>query len=224
VLRLATKYIATDLRKRAVDLLVTVYPSTLSAWDQRSNLRSIPPFKAECASYFLLAIEADFSLILPAVLYDMSQHPTAEVVPILRRVAESRWDIVSKYLIGIETLRSAETKHLLAFSDTKIPTHGYCGNCSNSIAARTIASIRDCPATVTDYLRKCSSDSTITELVSTLGVCASCISKVQLSIQTGREKLWNELPKLFELADWDVLRAEEQLFSESRSALEESEK
>ncbi|OBZ73810.1 hypothetical protein A0H81_06190 [Grifola frondosa] len=202
VLRLSTKYDASHLRKRAINLLTSAYPSTLLAWDDRLSNRLIPPFENEHATYMALALETRVRIILPAVYFAWSRQPLLDA---LRDLVDI--EIAATILIGRERLQRAEISHILAFLQYNYP-RPLCQNvvADNQILARTTAAALAMTTEHEPYHQWCSSHPS--EVGESLGLCANCCLLVESTIQKGRSIVWEKLPGFFDLPDWETLLAE----------------
>jgi len=217
ILTLSNKYIAPELRKRAFNLISTVYPSTLAEWDEKSTLRLVHPFKSEYLSYLSLAVQTDIPVLLPAIFFDMSKRSSDDVIPALGDIAGlGSWGIVSDYLLGIEKLRNLEVKYLLQFLDLETLALG-CGGCEGRLKSVANVAIRKSAATITGMVQKCTIKSSVTDYVQSLQLCKTCVPKVETAIHRGRERIWEELPGIFRMSEWEVLRAEQLSFLEDSS-------
>ncbi|KAF8882749.1 hypothetical protein CPB84DRAFT_1851129 [Gymnopilus junonius] len=75
ILRLSLKYDVKYLRQRALNHLLTTFPTTLEAWRVRDKERTIPPVDNTPFAAFRLAREFDLVWLLPAIIYCISSHP-----------------------------------------------------------------------------------------------------------------------------------------------------
>ncbi|PCH44594.1 hypothetical protein WOLCODRAFT_77087 [Wolfiporia cocos MD-104 SS10] len=211
VVHLSTKYEAAGLRQRAIDLLATAYPSTPAAWENRSAQRLVPPFEGEHAAYIALATENDIRVILPTVYYSASRQPLAEVMAELRKVSLApNWEIFADFVVGREQLFRAELKHILAFLDVGF-TRPQCQN--TSVCTNVLGNARNhILQKITDaepFHQWCNANSC--EVGRTLGLCNICCTTIENSIKEGRKKVWEQLPRMFGLGDWETLRARDGL-------------
>jgi len=195
VLRLSTNYHAPALRQRAIDLMTTVYPSSLNGWTERSYRRLIPtPFEGEHVAYIALAIETDIKVILPAVYFAATRAPLAEVVSEMRKMAVAhsvQWDVCTDFLVGRERLQQAEIAHILGFLEDTFARPG-CQNTNDNSILLTAA--RNAVRRVVDqepYHQWCSENPLAVGYE--LGLCAVCCKTVTNSIKEGRRKVWGQL-------------------------------
>jgi len=49
------------------------------------------------------------------------------------------------------------------------------------------------------------------EVGNSLGLCVPCRETVRVSIEEGRKKVWDQLPSFFGLAEWETLKARDEL-------------
>lgn len=212
VLRLSTKYHTPVLRQRAIDLLVTVYPSSAEAWQLRSLHRLVPPFEDEHLAYIELAVETDVRVILPAIYYAATREPLSGVVSTLARlrVAPSeQWNVTSNFLLGRDRLAQAEMKYILAFLDKRFPRP----NCQGGNDSTTLVNLAHTTFRKVfesePYHHWCSARPA--EVGPSLPVCKRCSAAIRNSIELGRQKIWENLPGFFGLPDWETLRARDGL-------------
>jgi len=213
VLRLGTKYDAAALRQRAIDVLSTAYPGSLEAWGQRASKRLVPPFEDELAAYIELAIETDIRAILPALYYAASKVPLPDVLSMLHNLAVApsvQWDACRAFIIGREKLLLAEQASALAFLQPDFSRPG-CQNgsaCVNQLNTATKRVLLK-PGDAEPFYQWCLKDPA--EAGKALALCNTCQGTVSTSIESGKYKVWEQLPVFFGLPDWDTLRARDGL-------------
>ncbi|KDQ49704.1 hypothetical protein JAAARDRAFT_143080 [Jaapia argillacea MUCL 33604] len=219
VARLSTKYETPYLRRRTIDHLLSVYPSSPMAWDSRSDSRLIPPFEGELAAYLMLAFECDIKVILPALYYSACKGPLADTLAALNSVNRStNMDVCTPFLLGRDRLRHAETQSTLAFLIWGFP-------------------FRDCPhrCDVKEGLLRARSEALARSTVGASGeeetyvewcithpswvgehhnFCATCCEIIKDTIEEGRRNAWEKLPELFGLSDWETSKREAVMFDD----------
>lgn len=208
VLRLSTKYIAPVLRRRAISLLTTAYPSTLDGWKHRATNRLVQAIENEFAVLVVLAEETDVRVLLPAVYYLAAKQPLAEVLAQIHALPVdeiSRQPICTTFLLGREALQCEEVKGILRFMQ---PTFSR-PNCktSNDVSILTAraAVVLDGLADAEPFQDLCLRDPG--SVGTTIGVCASCTDTIKAHIEGAFAELWERLSGLFGLPSWDVLKA-----------------
>ncbi|KAL6309352.1 hypothetical protein BKA93DRAFT_723844 [Sparassis latifolia] len=212
VLRLSTKYHAPALRHRAISFLSTAYPSTLAAWDKRSIQRLIPPFEDEFCAYVALATETDVRAILPGLYYAAARKPLGQIIPLLRTLAIApavQWDVCSDFVLGRERLFQVEIKHILTFLNVEFKhpgcQHSSCATILNNTARLALRKATEAEA----YHQWCSANAS--EVGRSLALCQPCSTTVENSIKDARNVVWEQLPGLFGLPDWETLKARDEL-------------
>ncbi|KAI0792244.1 hypothetical protein C8Q75DRAFT_805270 [Abortiporus biennis] len=215
VLRLSTKYQASQLRRRAIVALSTAYPSTLSAWDARAQHRLIPPFEGEVKAIIALAIESDVRVILPAVYYAASKRSLSEMIIELLSINVDlgiRDDMIAKWIVGCEKLRHAELYNVLEFLDISFPRPGCqnINNCNILLQRQAAYSIRNVAGSEPlPYQLHCYNNANT--VGTSLNLCLPCRETVNKSIQDAREKIWKQLPSFFGFSDWETLIARDEI-------------
>lgn len=210
VLRLSTKYFAPALRRQAVELLTTAYPPDFSAWERRGVDRLVPPVDNEFSAVVLLAEQADIRAFLPSIFYATSKRPLAEILPQLQSLPlneVTRHDISSKFLLGRERLQQEEIKEVLAFLQPTFVRQ----SCQNNDDAMTLLNAaRTALVRLGDaepYYDFCINNPA--GVGPSLGLCDDCTTIVKQHIEEAARKLWDKLPSIFGLPDWEILTAEE---------------
>ncbi|KAH9951133.1 hypothetical protein B0H21DRAFT_719718 [Amylocystis lapponica] len=215
VLRLSTKYHAVELRQRAIDLLVTAYPSTFAAWDQRASNRLVLPFEGEFSACVTAALDGDIRVILPAVYYAASRQPLSELLSELRILSitlssNAHWDVFSDFLLGREWLERAELKEILDFLSPHFSRpHCRDGGRDNDLLKDTAKRVARKVDVVDSYHQWCSAHPG--EVGKSIGLCDRCCEMIGESIQRGRLTVWEQLPTFFGLADWETLKVRDVL-------------
>ena len=126
----------------------------------------------------------------------------------------TRQDIVTKFVVGRETLKAAEVKHILQFLDRDFPRPGCsAGTCERKLTAQYHSSYAKIMDPVDCYQRWCDENPTL--VGNALDLCAVCHRSVEESIKKGRERIWETLPEMFGLPGWDTLVAENDVGEDS---------
>ncbi|KDQ49709.1 hypothetical protein JAAARDRAFT_42644 [Jaapia argillacea MUCL 33604] len=215
VARLSTKYESPHLLQRAIDHLVSTFPSSSAAWNFRKDSRLIPPIPDEFATYLRLALECNIQIILPALYFYACQLPVAETMRALHSVQQStETDLSTNFVVGRDRLREAETTHTLAFLIWGFRFPGCSQNCNTSqgLAKARSEALKRSTGTET-YVQWCITHAG--EVGAHHGFCKTCCKTIEEGIQGGREKVWEKLPEFFGLSDWETLRKEALVFDES---------
>lgn len=202
VLRLSTKYDVDYLRQRSIRHLETLYPLTLSAFDNRQDTRTAP-WKDNTAFFVAtLAREMDLLWILPSALYCVCSCPVEDIVEgfewngsHMRMTKADR----GACLRALLPLANSEHREILAFLTL---THGL--ECESL----------ECHRSKLDVLYNLNATRSIINPLDAFyegwysyskAVCPSCLRNSQAMYNTAREALWDTLPAMFDLPRWEKL-------------------
>ncbi|KAH8120236.1 hypothetical protein DFH11DRAFT_43573 [Phellopilus nigrolimitatus] len=114
LLRIATKYMAGNLRKVAIDIIASVHPEESHSWTwgNESPSRQLAPFEDEAFAYFRLALEVDVKCILPGSSYTVCKYSLERIRSELPHVSPSMlWDLI----IGREKVHAFEREKFHAY-------------------------------------------------------------------------------------------------------------
>lgn len=203
VLRLSAKYQVDYLRQRAIRHLDTLYPTTLAAFDQRSETRTTPwkDNTAFCVS--LLGREMDLLWILPSVLYCVCSCPIEDIVNGFtwnsHPMQMDKFDR-GKCLQAILTLANMEHRDLLSFL-----TLGEVEGCSTPdlcqasrlLTLRTLNMTRDILNPLDSFYERWEWFAK--------GICNVCLEVSKTSHNDAKQVLWQSLPDIFGLPKWPEL-------------------
>jgi len=206
VLRLSTKYRCHALRRRAIDCLLSAYPLSLDHWFKRSHRRLFPPFQGEISDVLALAAEVDVPCILPAAFYAACQRPLSEVLEeILNNPKIGSHSMYMKFVVGREKLRHFEVEHVLAFLHSSFQRpdcqNGYDDNTLKTVAQNTLLKTTEYPP----YQQSFIDDPT--QAANSLIVCEECRRRIENTVKVSRTKMWEELPAIFDLPQWETLKS-----------------
>ncbi|KAI0339389.1 hypothetical protein BDW22DRAFT_589326 [Trametopsis cervina] len=192
LLRLGTKYGADAVRRRAIDILASVYPCTNDAWLRRDAIRQFPPFVGELGATLTLAIEHDVHSLLPSILYTAAKLPPPDVISEIQGLAlhpEEVRGLITRYLAGRTALCRAEANSVMGFL-TPYFTNPKCKNPNPHTS--------HCAANPFKIARS-------------TALCAACCQLIEKSIRDEAEDLWRRVPGMFGFADWETLKAADDL-------------
>ncbi|KAI0792237.1 hypothetical protein C8Q75DRAFT_755086 [Abortiporus biennis] len=212
ILRLSTKYHSDALRNRALKILSTTYPSTLQAWDGRNKERLLPPFEGEIGLMISLAYETDVRVILPSLYYAAYRAPISKIMVELQQLKLSPSDrdtILRNWIIGCNELRHLELSTTLGFFHPSFKRPKCQSNrCDQKLQTQASNSIQD-TASTDSYQRWCGDY--WKDIGSSLDLCKECATAVECSVMNAREDIWDQLPTLFGLSDWETLEARDEV-------------
>ncbi|KAG6822355.1 hypothetical protein H0H92_014182, partial [Tricholoma furcatifolium] len=214
ILNISTKYNLVFLRQKCIALLRAKFPVTLSGAD--SLVSSGFLYSAATVVRFIpLARTANVPALLPWAFYvSTSIDPEMLIAdPVLS------WKDKALCLAGRAALweRQKEDTHRFLFEFSRAPEcrsvctprgmPGYTGgnlkqvphNGGQGLSWRSVEQWRKTPAPLSEY-----------DDWDTLGVCPACLGRVQAEHVKGRESVWNDLPKIFHLAEsWDDIHSQQ---------------
>jgi hypothetical protein len=187
---LGTKYNVRHIRAFALRILRQAYPSSI---DQFDNAQKHKPFAGSSGTVFKtinLARELDILDILPAAFVLASQATLPR--------------IISKNTVGIE-LNEANKAICIAGRELLLQSRGRVY--SFLTASAQCSSADYCNAVRLQCLRAVL-DSLLHPLSSQLStsLCAECLISWERNLEERRRELWEEVPEMFKLPRWEVLR------------------
>jgi hypothetical protein len=206
-LRLGNKYAIPQLRAEAVKRLSAEYPSTLANWD----LSVKHPFSKLADSHGLdfdvinLAHEIGVLSLVPAAMYCFCERDALEEVlegvvredgSMLILSAENQRVLVR----GWKILRELLHKETYKWLDTQDAGMFY--DCVQRVKCDTTRR-----KLFYDYFRGRTACCALPEWdpVDETGLCGPCVQKSKTSHEAGRVNVWNKLPSVFGLSEWDEL-------------------
>ncbi|KAF8055419.1 hypothetical protein FPV67DRAFT_1541628 [Lyophyllum atratum] len=190
ILRLSDKYDVPTLRKRALEHLAVVYPTSLAAY------ALYPRFESSNVSDHLNAIKLsrDFNIpwIRPMAFYHYLSQPLSAVLTTLHSSDLSGEDVD----LCIRGVRELKTLQFLAGAPTRIIIGKLCNACHK------------CSIAQTEILNRISSDDRASPLeVGTSyldGICPDCGPKVK--VRYTQSDVWDKIPVRFDIANtWSEL-------------------
>ena len=203
VLRLSTKYQVPHLRRRAILHLITAYPTSLQAWDDRNSKRTIPATPYVPFAVLELARLTDVEAILPAAMYCCCTTSIKDIfdgVPWGGSQLDMTWADKRTCIIGRQELLSAKQNTISAFlKPGNVPmcqAHDAC----NTGRLKTVFTNTD--DEYCDPLWDRFDWDKFSQVV-----CPACLSASKSSYEQARKELWNNLPSIFNLRNWTELEA-----------------
>ncbi|KAG6849140.1 hypothetical protein H0H93_011003 [Arthromyces matolae] len=196
ILSISTKYNLGFIRDKCISILRDKFPTTLAGCDALVSsgyqysattvVRAIP-----------LARENNVPEILPWAFYISINIDTDALLqdPVLS------WRDKALCLAGKAQLweRQKEDTHRFLFEFARGPDCRIGCNIRPQLTWKHMEELRKRPHPLHEY-----------DDWSSLGVCQACLQRVQIEHEKGREKVWNDLPKIFRLANsWQELHAEQ---------------
>ena len=202
VLRLSTKYDVQYLRIRAMQHLLTTYPTTLADWKERDTKRTVPAIDNTPFAVLLLAREFDLPWLLPSVMYCICSHPiekTLDGVSWHGSHLDLPWNDKRLCLIGRSNLLKQQNKD--AVDMAKVP--GDEVECQGSSCAATRIKSAEilCDWGVAGILDFAEDNVALFDS----GLCKPCQSAFTGQCALASENMWQAMPGMFELPSWDEL-------------------
>ncbi|KAG6916681.1 hypothetical protein DXG01_005802 [Tephrocybe rancida] len=196
ILKISTKYDILFIREKCISILRAKFPTTLHGCDALVSsgyqytattvVRAIP-----------LARETNVPALLPWAFYISTN---IDPDPLLADPVLS-WRDKALCLAGKTLLweRQKADTHRFLFEFTKAPDcrHG-CGLRLQMMSWKHMEELRKKPHPLHEY-----------DDWDTHQVCGACLAHVQAEHARGREKVWNDLPKIFHLGTWEEIHAEQ---------------
>ncbi|KAF5372696.1 hypothetical protein D9615_009857 [Tricholomella constricta] len=190
ILRLSDKYDVPSLRKRAIEHLSVIYPTTLRAWDRASQLES--PHISDHLDAIKSARDFNIPWIRPMAVYHFVSQPLETVFPLLHNSNLSEQDQKQ----CIRAIRALKVLQMfcgapMRSAGNRKQCHSW-SNCGNVQKNKWNAICNDDGA---DPLK--------IRLTYTDGFCSSCQGNID--VHYTREKAWNMVPVLFNDESWSQL-------------------
>jgi len=202
ILRLSTKYDVQYLRIRAMQHLLSTYPTTLADWKERDTKRTVPAIDNTPFAVLLLAREFDLPWLLPSVMYCICSHPiekTLDGVSWHGSHLDLPWNDKRLCLIGRSNLLKQQNKD--AVDMTKVPGDDVECQGLSCFATRLKCAEILCDWGVAGILDFAEDNVTLFNS----GLCKPCQSTFTGQCALASENMWQAMPGMFELPDWDEL-------------------
>lgn len=209
VLRLSTKYDVQYLRRRALQHLSVTFPTTLEAWHQRDQTRTIPPVDNTPFAALQVAREFDLPWIIPSIMYCISSHP------LIKSIEGADWagqklrlcpDDLRTALLGREKLLMLQNRYSVSLA---VPPEGVEGATTCCGDPKCIHTRQKIPEIVTGWTVACYLDFYREhDVLIDNGLCKTCHISFVRRQQMLSEEMWSALPFIFSLDDWMELDRE----------------
>jgi hypothetical protein len=207
IFKLSNKYDIPHVRSRAISHLMAIYPTTLTAWDQRKIVlqkSSFSPF-----AVLELAQSMDIPQILPAVFLDCSTQSTEALVDGFKYLSTQNPTLASTNLRTFVDARQM----LLQAKLTRL--YGFL---RDEDSASCPDKYRNCPLKRLEWMTRTSNSHHVESPLAIdidwmrygWDVCEFCLLRAKEGYNSARQKLWNDLPSFFDLPAWDQLQSQMQ--------------
>ena len=206
------KYDVQYLRRRALKHLVSTFPHSLKDWKIRDSVRTIPGLENTPFAALLIAREFDLTWLLPSLLYCISSHPlekTLDGVEWDNKRLELSWADKRTALIGRSKILVSQSEAAVMLTKIAgIPVSGCTGtNCSSTRSRYAETLCGWAMAGLLDYFEDNSESPE-------LDFCLTCRSLFKEQCEIASRNLWEHLPGMFELPEWNELVREKVLASD----------
>ncbi|CAA7266615.1 unnamed protein product [Cyclocybe aegerita] len=203
ILRLSLKYDVNYLRRRALQHLLSTFPTTLQDWKLRDNKRTIPPVDNTPFAAFRAAREFDLDFLLPSILYCMSSHPfekTLDHSPWRDGQIELPWPDKRLSIVGRQKILMYQSRTALGMTKvSSVPVEGCTGESCITTRLRCAEILNGWDmAGLLDYFEDNAN-------VYAPDFCSVCRSAFEDMCNSTSQTLWNELPAMFDLPKWEAL-------------------
>lgn len=201
VLRLSTKYDVPDLRRRALNHLASVFPTTLAAWDNRSSTRTFPEIDGESKDHLLLLeliTEVNALWLLPAALYDCG-YPSSDITASRNITADVSYRLTHAY----PRIVNAGTRLILNVFTKSEPFCESVAECGQTrlghLSYNLIA-----PAHMPELCLSTWEELDYSDLPMNV-LCLTCLASCKATLDAERKKVWEKLPRMYDLPLWAEL-------------------
>ncbi|KAJ7181324.1 hypothetical protein C8R43DRAFT_1170098 [Mycena crocata] len=205
ILLLSDKYDVPVLREAMISVLVDLYPTSLKTWSARQP-GTPAGYKANIAADFEalnLAVKMNIRPILPALMYEICTSEAYGINAIVfgyRSVKIQDLGYRKRCISAVPELARAQRRVLSYLEEPDSDCDEEEGGACDAERIRWLAleledenvdPLKDDNANVWDDF----------------SLCSSCLSSAKMVYQDARQKLWDDLPAIFDLGTWDELLA-----------------
>lgn len=217
-LRLGTKYEIEQLRSEAVNRISVEYPSQLDQWDtfqsKKSTMSQMHPERSNTFDVINLAQEINMPSLLPAAFYTcVANYDIQEVLDGIVRDDGSLATLPTtsqhKCMQGLHRLLKKQMQETFVWMDERFISESY-----TCIASGSGGGKKRCFFEKRDLFYKTWFSSprcmALTPWIdfSENNMCMNCRDSSREAHYIGRIKIWQELPSMFGLGNWDELLKE----------------
>ncbi|KAF8908990.1 hypothetical protein CPB84DRAFT_1843328 [Gymnopilus junonius] len=221
VLRLATKYFVSQIRRQAIQILIKTWPTTLKGHDEMVEAALVSPPVDNLTYPYIhplhalnLAREVNIHAIVPSALYFLSLYPLAGILQVDHpKLTLEHPSKPSSYLASSDILvYTLMFQHRLQVMEVFIrefcaqrsihPVCGGEGTCAKGFS-RLVSqlhrswNLRTGPLyLILQSMQRVSND---------LTMCGTCRDDFQHEASLLRQKTWDELPSIVQLPPWNEI-------------------
>ena len=222
ILRLSTKYLMVNLRRKAIEALAEIWANTLKGHDAMV-LRAISQEDALYSYPYVhplhvlnLARETDVRVVVPSALYFLSLYPLDDVLradhpkltaPVQCGVPKPSTELSYHDLKGYSLIYQMRVDFMLELSRSLARRKPVCQNTASSCRtayARLSSRVSRSWVTRTGPIHWMSQTTRWAE-VQDIGLCTHCQADYRSYVESTRLELWNRLPLLLNLPSWSDL-------------------
>ncbi|KIP04617.1 hypothetical protein PHLGIDRAFT_188653 [Phlebiopsis gigantea 11061_1 CR5-6] len=231
VLRLATKYEATALRKRVVKILQFVYPDELKLWDEVRNAGDYFPeshpltglWLTDFASHIAVvnaARETDTLILLPAAMYAIFMKGASWIVTskTAAELSNVNKDALLASQPAIAKLSRRHSFALLYGEDSHLSAQ--CQSSSRCSKNRRKLTTR-LELSALGYIIEPFHQIPFTPGTTPANFCTECRTTFKASYESGRQAAWEALPRAFGLPSWEKMQKAKEDENEEDEGMEE---
>ncbi|KAJ7737721.1 hypothetical protein B0H16DRAFT_1571596 [Mycena metata] len=198
ILRMAHKYEIEGLRKRAITHISSIHPTSLDQWDKLDDNPSawFTEAQSELLQIVILAQSLSLDWILPTAFYRVCEYTWERQI----LSAQIAFDDKARLITACRVLESSAVTKVLSFlwpldEREKCTTARY--KARKDVEARRERSGESTANVPLDVWKEEDWDN--------LNVCAICLVNMKAAHQASRRALWDELPAMFGLQNWNEL-------------------
>ena len=198
ILKLSTKYIMKEVRRKCIAVLQSKFPSTIQGCDTLLSSKYLYPPGAIVRA-IPLARENVVPEILPWAYYISTHIPTEELL----KDPSLAWRDKALCLAGKERLWDAQKAITHSFLFTFDRSPGCISLCNQAYQLdrqtwKGLEHLRKSPHPLEPYVDWTS-----------INTCKKCREQMEKQHKAGREKLWEVLPGIFDLGSWKELKQDQ---------------
>ncbi|KAJ6545744.1 hypothetical protein B0H19DRAFT_955336 [Mycena capillaripes] len=201
VLRLSDKYDVAVLRNTMISILSDLYPKSLDEWVNYQTPAGYTDVESDHILALNLAVKMNIRPVLPVIMYQVCCCLGLDFIMDGKgRLRINSPEYRKKCILGYSKLQLADRRMLGYLAREE--DDGECDSTPDCDAERLRWISLDLDSDDVDPLAQEDGNSW-----ESFGVCATCLEAAKETYQAAREKLWDDLPSLFELGTWEELLA-----------------
>ncbi|KAJ7879195.1 hypothetical protein B0H14DRAFT_2436281 [Mycena olivaceomarginata] len=208
ILRLSHKYDVGYLRRRALEHLGPIYPTTLAGYDARAGQNKLSPETfIRRTSTLTTAVEVGALWLLPVVYYDMCKHDLAQIL-----APDSSWHTLGDHerttsLLG-HSAQITQFPKIISFLCVSAAAGDACENwinCNRLRMSVNLSITRNMKRAEMRFPLDMLTEETGWTKMKNFGLCSNCLVEARSLHAAARQDLWDRLPQMFGLPGWEKL-------------------